>query len=110
MGETPKTARAALEDLSVEKNKELYHHSQPLALEMGSIGKSKIQNSINLAGFSGWIPNYGSLHIYSNNMNLTIHLNFPQEVAQSYLTQIKDIIKEKVSLSPSTKNMKAVAV
>jgi|GEM_PF-6941135 len=51
----------------------------------------------NIAGYSGWIPNYGSIHIYSNNDNLNIHLNFPENVAQNYLKQIQEVIKEKVS-------------
>ncbi len=55
-----------------------------------------------VAGFSGWLPNYGSLHIYSSNPNLTIHLNFPQEVAEDYLCQIQDVLKEKVG--PKTTN------
>lgn len=52
----------------------------------------------NIAGYSGWIPNYGSIHIYSNNANLTIHLNFAEDVARDYLKQIKDVIKEKLAL------------
>ena len=52
----------------------------------------------NIAGYSGWIPNYGSIHIYSNNANLNIHLNFPEDVARDYLQQIRNIIKEQTSL------------
>ena len=52
----------------------------------------------NIAGYSGWIPNYGSIHIYSNNDSLNIHLNFPEDVAQDYLQKIKEVIKEKTSL------------
>lgn len=48
----------------------------------------------NIAGYSGWIPNYGSIHIYSNNANLNIHLNFPEDVARDYLQQIRNVIKE----------------
>lgn len=55
-----------------------------------------------VAGFSGWLPTYGSLHIYSSNPNLTIHLNFPQEVAEDYLRKIQDVLKEKVG--PKTTN------
>ena len=51
----------------------------------------------NIAGFSGWFPNYASLHIYSNNVNLKIHVNFPQEFAESYLNEIKNVIKEKIN-------------
>lgn len=51
----------------------------------------------NIAGYSGWIPNYGSIHIYSNNPNLTIHLNFAEDVAKDYLKQIRDVIKERTS-------------
>ena len=54
-------------------------------------------NYRNIAGYSGWIPNYGSIHIYSNNDNLNIHLNFPENVAQDYLKQIKAIIQEQTS-------------
>ena len=56
----------------------------------------------NIAGYSGWIPNYGSIHIYSNNSNLTIHLNFAEDVARSYLNQIKEVIKEKTYLLSTT--------
>lgn len=52
----------------------------------------------NIAGYSGWIPNYGSIHIYSNNDSLNIHLNFPEDVAPNYLKQIKKVIEEKTSL------------
>ena len=49
----------------------------------------------NIAGYSGWIPNYGSIHIYSNNPNLTIHINFAEDIAKDYLERIKDVIKER---------------
>ena len=52
----------------------------------------------NIAGYSGWIPNYGSIHIYSNNNSLNIHLNFPEDVARDYLQKIKEVVKEKTSL------------
>ena len=52
----------------------------------------------NIAGYSGWIPNYASIHIYSNNANLNIHLNFPKDVARDYLQQIRNIIKEQTTL------------
>ncbi|WP_299487851.1 hypothetical protein [Acaryochloris sp. IP29b_bin.137] len=61
-----------------------------------------------VAGFSGWLPTYGSLHIYSSNPNLTIHLNFPHEVAESYLREIQDVLKAKVG--PSTIDHLAASV
>jgi hypothetical protein len=42
-----------------------------------------------IAGYSGWQPGYGSLHIYSSNVNLLIHVEFPQEVAEEYLEKIR---------------------
>ena len=51
----------------------------------------------NIAGYSGWIPNYGSIHIHSNNDNLSIHLNFSEDVAEDYLKQIRTIIQEQTS-------------
>lgn len=54
-------------------------------------------NYRNIVGYSGWIPNYGSIHIYSNNVNLNIHLNFSEDVAQDYLKQIGEVIKDKTS-------------
>ena len=48
-----------------------------------------------VAGFSGWIPVYGSIHIYSSNANLTIHANFPPEVASDYLNEIQTVLKER---------------
>ena len=42
------------------------------------------------------------IHIYSNNANLTIHLNFAEDVAQSYLNQIREVIKEKTALLSTT--------
>ena len=51
----------------------------------------------NVAGYSGWMPNYGSIHIYSNNSQLNIHINFPEEVAQDYLKQIKEVLREQTS-------------
>lgn len=41
-----------------------------------------------VAGYSGWQPGYGSVHIYSSNPNLLIHVEFPQEVAREYLEKI----------------------
>ena len=49
-----------------------------------------------IAGFSGWNPGYGSLHIYSANPNLMIHLNFASEVAEQALAQIQKHLLEKV--------------
>lgn len=49
-----------------------------------------------IAGFSSWRPGYGSLHIYSTNPNLMIHLNFAQEVADHALDQIQAHLQEKV--------------
>ncbi|MEM9002981.1 MAG: hypothetical protein AAGE59_05560 [Cyanobacteria bacterium P01_F01_bin.86] len=49
-----------------------------------------------IAGFSGWKPGYGSLHIYSNNPNLTIHLNFAEDVATMALEKIQRHLEEKV--------------
>ena len=54
-------------------------------------------NYRNIAGYSGWIPNYGSIHIYSNNDNLNMHLNFPEDVAQDYLKQIREVIHEQTA-------------
>ncbi|MFK8185034.1 MAG: hypothetical protein AB8B99_16815 [Phormidesmis sp.] len=48
-----------------------------------------------VAGFSGWIPVYGSIHVYSSNANLTIHVNFSPEVAAAYLDEIQTVLKEK---------------
>jgi len=49
-----------------------------------------------VAGFSGWKPGYGSLHIYSVNPNLVIHLNFAAEVADNALDTIQKHLQEKV--------------
>lgn len=49
-----------------------------------------------IAGFSGWQPGYGSLHIYSSNPNLMIHLNFAAEVAEQALSQIQSFLQEKM--------------
>lgn len=62
-----------------------------------------------VAGFSGWLPTYGSLHIYSSNPNLTIHLNFSHEVAEEYLREIQDILKTKVGPKSADHLMAAVA-
>lgn len=51
----------------------------------------------NIAGYSGWIPNYGSIHIYSNNSKLNIHLNFGEDVAENYLKQIREVLQEQTS-------------
>ena len=45
-----------------------------------------------IAGYSGWQPGYGSLHIYSSNVNLLIHVEFPQEVAEEYLEKIRSTL------------------
>ena len=49
-----------------------------------------------IAGFSGWQPGYGSLHIYSANPNLMIHVNFPAETAEQALVKIQQHLKERV--------------
>ena len=49
-----------------------------------------------ITGFSGWKPGYGSLHIYSANPNLMIHLNFAEEVADQALAQIQQHLQEKI--------------
>ena len=45
-----------------------------------------------VAGYSGWRPGYGSLHIYSSNVNLLIHVEFPQEFAEEYLEKIRSML------------------
>ena len=49
-----------------------------------------------IAGFSCWQPGYGSLHIYSTNPNLMIHLNFATEIAEQALSKIQACLQEKV--------------
>ena len=49
-----------------------------------------------IVGFSGWKPGYGSLHIYSSNPNLMIHVNFPEDTAEQTLLQIQQNLKERV--------------
>ncbi|MEM9216334.1 MAG: hypothetical protein AAGD25_18550 [Cyanobacteria bacterium P01_F01_bin.150] len=49
-----------------------------------------------IAGFSGWNPGYGSLHIYSANPNLMIHVNFPEETADQTLDKIQKHLRQKV--------------
>ena len=48
-----------------------------------------------IAGFSGWKPGYGSLHIYSTNPNLMIHLNFAEDIADQALGKIQKHLQEK---------------
>jgi len=58
-----------------------------------------------IAGYSGWQPGYGSLHIYSTNPNLTMHLNFPAEIAEQSLKAIQNYLAGKTefnSLAPQT--------
>ncbi|MEM9089520.1 MAG: hypothetical protein AAGC93_12335 [Cyanobacteria bacterium P01_F01_bin.53] len=62
-----------------------------------------------VAGFSGWIPVYGSIHIYSSNTNLTVHVNFAPEVASDYLDEIQNILKEKTQLAQSREPVGAVS-
>lgn len=62
-----------------------------------------------VAGFSGWIPVYGSIHIYSSNPNLTVHLNFPPEVASTYLEEIQGILKEKMPKTESSQLIGAMS-
>ena len=50
-----------------------------------------------LAGYSGWQPGYGSLHLYSTNANLSIHVNFPEDLAQEAIGKIINIIQEKLA-------------
>ncbi|NER83521.1 MAG: hypothetical protein F6K42_29010 [Leptolyngbya sp. SIO1D8] len=49
-----------------------------------------------IAGFSSWKPGYGSLHVYSTNPNLMIHLNFPAEIADQALDQIQKHLQENI--------------
>lgn len=49
-----------------------------------------------VAGFSGWKPGYGSLHIYSVNPNLMIHINFPQENADDFLSKIQEYLQKRI--------------
>lgn len=49
-----------------------------------------------IAGFSSWRPGYGSLHIYSTNPNLMIHLNFDAGIAEQALAQIQTHLEEKI--------------
>ncbi|NEQ43541.1 MAG: hypothetical protein F6K00_08260 [Leptolyngbya sp. SIOISBB] len=50
-----------------------------------------------LAGYSGWQPGYGSLHLYSANANLSIHVNFPEDSAHETISKIIGIIQEKLA-------------
>ncbi|MGF1461213.1 MAG: hypothetical protein ACFBSG_19565 [Leptolyngbyaceae cyanobacterium] len=49
-----------------------------------------------LAGYSGWQPGYGSLHLYSANSNLNIHVNFPEEIAQETLKEITQNLQSRL--------------
>lgn len=62
-----------------------------------------------VAGFSGWIPVYGSIHVYSSNPNLTVHLNFPPEVASAYLDEIQTVLKEKTQKAESRQAVGAMS-
>ena len=62
-----------------------------------------------VAGFSGWIPAYGSIHVYSSNANLTVHVNFAPEVASDYLDKIQTVLKEKTQKTESRQLVGAVA-
>lgn len=59
-------------------------------------GAFQYMSYAHVIGFSGWIPNYGSLHIFSANTNLTMHVNFDQEVATESLNKIQAILTSKM--------------
>lgn len=62
-----------------------------------------------VSGFSGWIPVYGSIHIYSSNPNLTVHVNFSPEVASAYLDEIQTVLKEKIKMVQSRQPVGAMS-
>jgi len=62
-----------------------------------------------IAGFSGWVPVYGSIHIYSANPNLTVHVNFSPEVAADYLQKIQTILKAKIMPANAPERVGALA-
>ncbi|MEL6491080.1 MAG: hypothetical protein AAFQ95_14070 [Cyanobacteria bacterium J06621_3] len=62
-----------------------------------------------IAGFSGWIPVYGSIHIYSSNANLTVHANFSPEVASDYLNEIQTVLKEKTQKGKNRQLVSAIS-
>lgn len=65
-----------------------YHNLENGAFQFIPYGK--------ISGFSGWKPGYGSLHIYSTNPNLMIHLNFAAEVADEALAKIQGHLQDKI--------------